>query len=502
MQIFWNDDLLDTTQGLDILGIRGLDQSIEIGMVNGITTISQRIRYLSILTWALGEFLTARANDAAEWEDVQRFLRRVEFLVLVSTRLDREITSSDATGTLGANVFQETLTSFFEHGFVEIPEDRGGGMLGTYLGPCRSAGLLLDGAPPVFYQLTPRGREIWECRNHKLAKPEFIHLLNEGGTLTRELAENAIADFSLSALPQRPEEASLLKTAMLTPWQASNDMMRNRVETAYGNLQDTVAWAKGYFGENPSSAADVIVRNYKKCCAEQNCPEVALTWAEYEYRRRCHLALELLMSGLNGSLKNYEQASIAEIVADWETASEATDYLADLWPAVLSVWVGEAKNVLGTVPNDLFFGEQMPSGQLRQLPAFDQALMGVAIMQATATQTTKLRQSGQINTQTGYSGDHAIDLISACGDKPFRQSLVDLLQLAAMAHLQTTLRKMGAGQKCSLRFFPEGPALRPTGLDVTPGHSGDRLTNVCRFLTDIGELRAGSKGLELVGAGN
>ncbi len=55
MIITWGDDLLDTTQGLDILGVRGIDQAVELGLVNGITTISQRARYFSILPWALGE---------------------------------------------------------------------------------------------------------------------------------------------------------------------------------------------------------------------------------------------------------------------------------------------------------------------------------------------------------------------------------------------------------------------------------------------------------------
>ena len=61
-----------------------------------------------------------------------------------------------------------------------------------------------------------------------------------------------------------------------------------------------------------------------------------------------------------------------------------------------------------------------------------------------------------------------------------------LVQGAVEPHLRTTLRKMGQGQKCSLRFFPEGPILRATGTVVRAGFSGDRLTNVLGMLADLG----------------
>lgn len=58
--IFWSEDVLDDTQGLDILGIRALDQGLEANLVNGITTISARGRYFSILPWAIKQFYLER----------------------------------------------------------------------------------------------------------------------------------------------------------------------------------------------------------------------------------------------------------------------------------------------------------------------------------------------------------------------------------------------------------------------------------------------------------
>lgn len=128
MIITWGDDLLDTTQGLDILGVRGIDQGVELGLVNGITTISQRARYFSILPWALGEYLVDHASEGFDWDSLTVYLRRVEFVTLAASRLDSELNGADASGALGANLHQEICQSRSKKGPVA------GGILGHFSG--------------------------------------------------------------------------------------------------------------------------------------------------------------------------------------------------------------------------------------------------------------------------------------------------------------------------------------------------------------------------------
>jgi hypothetical protein len=68
-------------------------------------------------------------------------------------------------------------------------------------------------------------------------------------------------------------------------------------------------------------------------------------------------------------------------------------------------------------------------------------------------------------------------------------------------HLATTLRKMGQGQKCSLRFYPDGLLLRPTGTGARAGYSGDRLSNVLMMLSDLAFFKSEKNNFSLSDSG-
>jgi hypothetical protein len=53
---------------------------------------------------------------------------------------------------------------------------------------------------------------------------------------------------------------------------------------------------------------------------------------------------------------------------------------------------------------------------------------------------------------------------------------------------------MAGGQKCSLRFFPEGQRLRLTAIQSGAGFSNSRLDNTINILVDIGVFQRGENG--------
>ena len=92
MEIFWNNGEHETIKGLDILGIRQLDQRIEQDWVSNVTTISYRARYLSLLSWLFVEYYNSQltAEDGQATFDENHFnqvVARMELIVLVATKM-------------------------------------------------------------------------------------------------------------------------------------------------------------------------------------------------------------------------------------------------------------------------------------------------------------------------------------------------------------------------------------------------------------------------------
>jgi len=91
MNVAWGSRLSGETKGLDVMGIRALDQNIEASLTNGITTISIHARYISILAWAIGQYFVDESAAGRVRHDKEAravYLNRVRFLVLAATFLD------------------------------------------------------------------------------------------------------------------------------------------------------------------------------------------------------------------------------------------------------------------------------------------------------------------------------------------------------------------------------------------------------------------------------
>src|SRR4051794_33284451 len=122
MELFWGDGLDEETQGLDILGIRGLDQSLEIALANGITTISLRGRYFTILPWLIGEFFEAEKNAGTTnfaMDRLRNFIGRVEYLALACTVMDSS--GGDGSGALGSVNHREAMAKLRSGAAVPFP---------------------------------------------------------------------------------------------------------------------------------------------------------------------------------------------------------------------------------------------------------------------------------------------------------------------------------------------------------------------------------------------
>ena len=472
MQIFWNLGEREKIKGLDILGLRRLDQNIERQVVAGITTISFRARYLSLLPWALAEFYEAeikRCGGKAEF-DQQRFvktLRRLEFVVLAASKWGKDHGESGTTyGVLGSELYSDHLDNLMEVGSGDIPSSKGGGSYGTYIMPCRSFGILdtTSVGPEGPARITPRGRSIYKTRKSHLERSSLRDLILNGGTIRQDNLATEGKYFSVNGLLLREceQERALLEEAFFTSYSEKS-------RPTYEHFVATVCWALKSIKESDKSATDIIRENYRGLVSNVDEPktEVQSVWLEYELRRRVHFALELLLSSLTDTLIELSGAMVDDILPAWEQESNPPPALAILIGSSSLPWGSRLSEFKEQISGSAFLDDAIDRVGIRNLSPGIRALYALVLLIACQGQTELLRETKQVPDRSHEYMEHAFKLLERNQGATIREVLRQLLiETVIEPHLRTTYRKMGQGQKCSLRFFPDGDLLRPTGKTV------------------------------------
>jgi len=503
MQAFWNSGQRESTAGLDILGIRQLDQALEQDWVAGITTISFRARYLSLLPWAAVEFwkrecLVAGSAAQFDWVRFNAVLQRLEFIVLACSALGRANDQSVGPGVLGSDLFVTEIVALQAGHEVEIPVGRGGATYGTYIMPCRSFGILTTNsgdAMPI--QVLPRGAWLHRVRSAACHSSYLAHFVFAGGIVSAPLIRAEAHLFSVNAIPAIPEERDGLEEALSKPFEEAVTP-----EPMYERFRATTKWMFGRLSQHPAYSSELIASAFRLAVRGEDTGKVCLAWAEYELRRRAHFALELLLSAITDAVIDAKGATIDEVVQQWSLQSELP-YILRGWIGRDDISFGQATSLLvHQTHQDDCLDRQIDVAQLRALSAPMRAVASIVLLLLLEYQVRSLRQSEQIPNREHYM-ERAFDIVLRFSDHTLAICIRELLaRVVVSRHLSTTLRKMGQGQKCSLRFYPEGSRLVPTGIRVLPSYSGDRLGNVLNMWADIGLLqRAQGLGFRLTDLG-
>jgi len=486
MNSFWNKGEKDIIQGLDVLGLRSIDQHIETQLLASITTISIRARYLSLIPWIVGEFFDSHKGETNLDSDVFRQLLmqvfdRLELVLILATNHEKELDSKVlATGIIGAEVHKEITDEFNEKGEIDIIilKDKSTGnnytnpTYGTYYNPCRGFGLLESSATaPV--KFGPNSNAIYQARKKIIREDSgVLAWLLHGGHLTKEMIAEEAKYFSIDNIDSIPEEMQLLQEAFLNPYTSESE----EVLESYTKFNDTMVWTLNQLDES-KKPQELIYDNYDYCTTKEatDLSEIELNWFEFELRRRVHFSLELLLKALSHTLDELNGATAIQVVNNWIEDIKFSNNIEDgseHYYALMS-------DYQNSLEDDIFRKYQTPEN-----PS-EQALHAISILEVCRRQSTKLLDS--ISTVENDYMRKAFQILDELHTSKVYESIVKVTNFCVIEpHLKTTLRKMGQGQQCSLRFFPEGKKLVPTGIDTNAGVSGSRLNNTIRMMSDIG----------------
>lgn len=488
MNVAWGSRLSNETRGLDVIGIRALDQNIEASLTNGLTTISIRARYISILPWAIGQYFVQESAGGRVRHDKDAlavYLNRVRFLVLAATFVDE---GASRIGTIGSDFYLDEMAVLLTGKTVRMPDVGNLAVLGTYFGPASALGFVesrpdSSGLP---FGLTARGTAMYQERNTALGSSRLVDLLRDGGDLDYDMARQAVSPFSLARIADFGGEVNLLRWAFEQPWVPGSSIAAKRVAQAYQRMTDTRSWLHRELEVEPAGASELIARNYDRAVVE-GADGIELEWASFEWHRRVHFALELLLAAMTRTLLDEGSMSVAELIAIWSSQAAPSESLTYLWNSPADV-------AALTVKPGAFSGGLLRPADFHLEPHI-QAIRAFEIL---VTQARDAQSIGVIpGARNGASAPaaRAIQLVGT-GTGTLGTVLRAICdECVAQRHIANTMRKMGNHQDCSLRFYPEGPVLVPTNIDFSPSYSGSRLQNTMRILGDIGMLNVGLSGV-------
>lgn len=485
MNVAWGSRLSNETKGLDVLGIRALDQNIEASLTNGITTISIRARYISILAWAIGRYFVDESAGGRVRHDKDAlavYLNRVRFMILAATFIDQ---GAPRTGAMGSDYYVAEMEALVAGNPVRLPETGNLAILNTYFGPASALGLVesrpeSSGLP---FGLTARGTGMYHERDKRLEGTGLIELLRHGGELDYETARRAMTAFSLARTSEFGREAELLREALTETWVPGNSLAAKRVAEAYQKMTNTRTWIDSELRNELLNANQLIARNYDRAVL-QGASGIEREWASFEWHRRVHFALELLLAAMTKTLLSDGSMSISQVAATWSSVDVDSEPLAAHWNSAVAV-------AAALVPRGQFTGGLLRPGEFQ----FDPAVQALRAFEILVTQAYDSQAIGVIHSGGNRPiapAARAIEILRN-GDRTLAEVLLAICdECVAQRHIANTMRKMGNQQDCSLRFYPDGPLLVPTGIDFSPNYSGSRLQNTMRILSDLKMLDIGA----------
>jgi hypothetical protein len=211
------------TQGLDLLGLRAPVQQISNHLLNGLTSVTPKIRYLSVLSWIVWRYNEAKQPN--DWGAFSQFAAAQEAVIVMANVLrDRSILQLVGVGKAG---------NLLDSGIRTLPLDPlvQNIAFNIYASSSRQLGLTFESKTGVYGLFEQRGLPLARAFDAVIGPTSYGKRLTRRPTI-RQLARASVEELanvlSLDTVPQR--EKKLLIEAII-PANPSDAGEKRRIET-------------------------------------------------------------------------------------------------------------------------------------------------------------------------------------------------------------------------------------------------------------------------------
>lgn len=219
--VSWVESGSEPNEGLDLTGLRLPVLTIGNYLLDGITTVTPSVRYLSFYVWILSSYVHSRGLDS--WKDFQVFAEKVESAIALGNRLNH--VASGIVGARGASRLLATgdnpvpLQSLVKQPATNI-----------YFNPALQLQLLLP-EPKVPGLSKERGEPLAEIVRTVFSKTTLGNEFSAAKQLSAAELEDLRAFGEVASLTNITIDEATLLSASIIPLKPRSDREARRVQT-------------------------------------------------------------------------------------------------------------------------------------------------------------------------------------------------------------------------------------------------------------------------------
>ena len=162
----WVESSATDAGGLDLLGLRNVAQSISNYCLNGITTISPQIRYLSIRSWITQMYAKCELSD--DYSSFLEFGSKLESAVAIGSLLNNSTMTGIVGGTKAHEIIEESNSIIDLERLVQQL------IINMYTGPSTDLGIAFHRESGITGLTKERGERLANAIMDKVVNTKFV----------------------------------------------------------------------------------------------------------------------------------------------------------------------------------------------------------------------------------------------------------------------------------------------------------------------------------------